>query len=81
MRFGCIELTIPGRLTARRFRLVHARGVWNWRYSTVRAGTGERWPTHGTLADHATFNSLYAAYAKQVEFFAHAWCTTATGRA
>jgi len=70
---GCIELTIPGKANP------HAVSGW---FNAARClelalfdgcvpSTGEALgPRTGTLADHTTFDSLYAAYAKQVEFFA-----------
>jgi pyruvate formate-lyase/glycerol dehydratase family glycyl radical enzyme len=69
---GCIELTIPGKTNP------HAVSGW---FNAARClelalfdgripSTGEQLgPRTGMLADHKTFESLYAAYAKQVEFF------------
>jgi formate C-acetyltransferase len=69
---GCIELTIPGKTNP------HAVSGW---FNAARClelalfdgcipSTGRQLgPKTGTLADHKTFESLYAAYAKQVEFF------------
>jgi formate C-acetyltransferase len=70
---GCIELTIPGKANP------HAVSGW---FNAARClelalfdgcvpSTGEAvGPRTGTLADHKTFESLYAAYTRQVEFFA-----------
>lgn len=70
---GCIELTIPGKTNphaasgyfnaARCFEFA----LFDGRVPSTGARVG---PRTGTLADHATFESLYAAYAEQVAFFA-----------
>jgi formate C-acetyltransferase len=70
---GCIELTIPGRANP------HAVSGW---FNAAKClelalfdgqepSTGKQLgPRTGTLADHASFEALMAAYFEQVEFFA-----------